>query len=93
MKKYLGLIGVLNSVCWFWFDFSWMQDWTTLAQIGSILAIGTGILLFCISRSWSSGALMNWIIMNSLWMHDMNFLATIFGVLGFIMIIIATLRI
>lgn len=92
MKKYLPLIEAINSICWFWFDFSWMQDWNTSAQLGSILAITTGVLLFCVSWTWSSGALMNWIIMNSLWMNDMNSWATIFGIAGFIMIIISLLR-
>ena len=92
MKKYLPLIETINSIVWFWFDFSWIQEWTISSQIGSILAMGTGILLFCVSWTWSSGALMNWIIMNALWMNEMNYWATIFGIIGFIMIIISLIK-
>lgn len=89
MKKYLPLIEAINAICWFWFDFSWMQDWNLSAQVGSILSMATGMLLFCISWSWSSGALMNWIIMNSCWMNNQNSWGLIFGIIGFAMILIS----
>lgn len=92
MKKYLGLLEAINSICWFWFDFSWMQEWNLSADIGSILAMGTGIIIACISWTWSSVALMNWIIMNALWMHEYHTASTIFGIMGFILIIIALIK-
>ena len=92
MKKYLPLIESINAICWFGFDFAWMQDWNSLAVILSILSMATGVLLFCVSWTWSSVALMNWIIMNSLWMQEYTSLATVYGVLGFLMIIISILK-
>lgn len=92
MKRHLQLIESINSICWFWFDFSWMQDWHSSAQIGCILSMLTGIFLFCISWTWSSGALMNWIIMNSLWMNELNSWATLFGIMGFAMIIMSLIH-
>lgn len=92
MKKYLPLIEAINAVCWFSFDFSWMQEWTISAQAFSLLAMITGIFIFIVSWSWSSGALLNWIIMNSLWMNEINAWATVFGCAGFIMIIISIIK-
>ena len=89
MKKYLPLIETINSICWFWFDFSWMQDWNLSAQVGSLLAVATGFILFFISRSWSSAALLCWIIMNMLAMNDQNQAAIGFGAMGFVLIAIS----
>ena len=88
-KKYLPLLEAINSICWFWFDFSWMQEWSLSAKIGSLLAMLTGLIVASISWTWSSIALMNWLFMNVLWMNEYNTASSYFGVMGFICILIS----
>ncbi len=70
--KTIYLLEVLNSICWFLMDSSWMLEYQSLAYFFALPTIVTGLLTLLVSQKpvekGINFTVLTWIVMNVSWL-------------------------